>query len=128
MLEYPQRFGPSLADDIRLWGERWVEQAWGRVGHLYPPIGGATDDDGSDDSDGALFADERSLFADVGGSPTTTAAKRAAGRPIAYLWTRTVQCPNPAPGVHQRRSYVRPGWQRRRVGSSHCDRMSTARR
>lgn len=38
MLDYPQRFGPGLADDIREWGERWVDAAWDRVGHLYPPV------------------------------------------------------------------------------------------
>ena len=40
MLDYPQRFGPSLADDVREWGARWVERAWERVGHLYPPVDG----------------------------------------------------------------------------------------
>jgi putative DNA methylase len=107
MLEYPQRYGPSLADDIRLWGERWVQQAWERVGHLYPPLEGAIVGNGEDD--GALFADDRSLFAHTGGSRTTTAAQRASGRPIAYLWTRTVPCPNPAPGEHDA-PLVRQTW------------------
>ncbi len=40
MLDYPQRFGPSLADDVRRYGERWVERTWERVGHLYPPVRG----------------------------------------------------------------------------------------
>jgi putative DNA methylase len=83
MLEYPQRFGPSLADDIRVWGERWVARAWDRVGHLYPPAREVRED-------GALF----------GGSAGSSAAARAAGRPTAYLWTRTVQCPNLALDSH----------------------------
>ena len=37
-LDYPQRFGPSLADDVRKWGERWVDRTWNRVGHLYPAL------------------------------------------------------------------------------------------
>lgn len=84
MLEYPQRFGPLLADDVRDWGERWIARTWERVGHLYPPIGD-------------LESDAKRLFDD---SSRDSAASRAAGRPIAYLWTRTVPCPNPARPPH----------------------------
>ena len=80
MLDYPQRFGPSLADDVRRYGERWVDGAWERVGHLYPPV--------SVEEPGQL------------GLSGDGRADRAAGRPIAYLWTRTVPCPNPARGEH----------------------------
>ena len=82
MLDYPQRFGPSLADDVRHYGERWVERAWECVRHLYPPV--------RDAEPGQLGMGE-------GDGPP----ERAAGRPIAYLWTRTVTCPNPALGVHE---------------------------
>ncbi len=81
MLDYPQRFGPSLADDVRRYGERWVDRAWERVGHLYPPV--RVEEPGQL----GLSGDGR--------------ADRAAGRPIAYLWTRTVRCPNPALGEHE---------------------------
>jgi putative DNA methylase len=91
-LEYPQRFGPSLAEDIRIWGERWVAGAWGRVGHLYQPVR-------EEREDGTLF--------DSGAG--SAAAARAAGRPIAYLWTRTVPCPNPAHGPHEV-ALVRQTW------------------
>jgi putative DNA methylase len=37
-LDYPQRFGSSLATDIREYGHRWIERTWGRVGHLYPRV------------------------------------------------------------------------------------------
>ena len=77
MLDYPQRFGPSLADDIRERGRRWVERTWARVGHLYPRLREEADH-------GQLTFDAE--------DPTR---KRAGGRPIAYLWTRTVSCPNP---------------------------------
>ena len=82
MLDYPQRFGPSLADDVRRYGERWVERTWQRVGHLYPrlvPEG----------------ANPRPRLGEEG-----EREDRAAGRPIAYLWTRTVPCPNPAVDAH----------------------------
>jgi putative DNA methylase len=94
MLDYPQRFGPSLADDIRQWGERWVARAWERVGHLYPRV-----DEGAD----ALFEGE------------TSVSQRAAGRPIAYLWTRTVPCPNQALGAHEV-ALVRQTWLAKKKG------------
>lgn len=82
MLDYPQRFGPSLADDIRDWGERWVDAAWERVGHLYPPVEEGRETAG------------RQLDLDQG-------EKSGEGRrPIAYLWTRTVRCPNPTLDPH----------------------------
>ncbi|HEY7952910.1 MAG TPA: DUF1156 domain-containing protein, partial [Solirubrobacteraceae bacterium] len=98
MLEYPQRFGPSLADDIRVWGERWVARAWERVGHLYPPVREVRED-------GTLFD----------GGVGSAAAARAAGRPIAYLWTRTVPCPNPAQGPHEV-ALVRQTWLAKKKG------------
>ena len=109
MLEYPQRFGPSLADDIREHGRRWVERTWARVGHLYPRL--------------REEADHEQLSIDAE-DPTR---QRAAGRPIAYLWTRTVPCPNPErPRAHRARSCARPGWPRRRAATSRCARSSTA--
>ena len=98
MLEYPQRFGTSLADDIRTWGERWVGRAWERVGHLYPPAHETREDD--------------TLFGNSEGSP---AAARAAGRPIVYLWTRTVACPNPATSHHEV-ALVRQTWLAKKKG------------
>jgi putative DNA methylase len=97
-LEYPQRFGPSLAEDIRTWGERWVTRAWERVGHLYPAVREVRED-------GTLF--------DSGAG--SAAAARAAGRPIAYLWTRTVPCPNPAHGPHEV-ALVRQTWLAKKKG------------
>ena len=91
MLEYPQRF-PGLADDIRKWGRRWAERAWDGLADLYPPLDGVTG------SQGALFGDP---------------AKP--GRAFAYLWTRTVRCPNPALDEHQV-PLVRQTWLARKKG------------
>ena len=60
------RGAAGLADDIRYYG-RWMrDEAWKRIGHLYPK---------------ARLPD---------GSEATV---------IAWLWARTVPCPNPACGV-----------------------------
>jgi putative DNA methylase len=81
MLEFPQRYGPGLANDIRKYGARWVDAAWDRVGHLYPRA-----------------RDEEDPQLDMSGD--TAGGARAQGRPIAYLWTRTVPCPNTELAAH----------------------------
>ena len=59
----PWRGAAGLAEDIRYYG-RWMRQeAWDRIGHLYPPLNLPDD-----------------------GQATVT----------AWLWTRTLPCPNPA--------------------------------
>jgi len=97
MLDYPQRFGPSLADDIREWGERWVTRTWGRVGHLYPPV------------DSEAKGDQMSLDA------SEVELSRSVDRPFAYLWTRTVRCPNPALPEHDV-PLVRQTWLSKKKG------------
>lgn len=94
-LDYPQRFGPSLADDVREYGRRWVDRTWARVGHLYPRVR-------KPEGDQLAFDDD-------------PVADRAAGRPIAYLWTRTVPCPNTAGGAHEL-PLVRQTWLAKKKG------------
>jgi putative DNA methylase len=76
MLEYPQRF-PGLADNVRKWGKRWVDRAWDQLAALYPPV-----EPGS-------------------GQASLDDLQQGGRRPLAYLWTRTVRCPNPALAEHQ---------------------------
>ena len=63
----PWRGAAGLADDIRYYGQWMREEAFKRIGHLYPM---------------AKLPD---------GSRATV---------IAWLWTRTVPCPNPACGMN----------------------------
>lgn len=90
MLELPQRF-PGIADDIRFWGKKWVDSAWASLSDLYPPIA----------------AEKGTLRLDG-----TSSTER---RPLAYLWTRTVACPNPARAAH-RVPLVRQTWLARKKG------------
>jgi putative DNA methylase len=93
MLDYPQAH-PTLAEDVRRWGKVWVDRAWSQLADLYPPI-----------PDGARGDDQ--LF-----------GASAEGRtPLAYLWTRTVRCPNPAMPEH-RVDLVRQTWPSLRFGVS----------
>src|SRR5579885_1982051 len=60
----------GLADDIRYYGKWMRDEAARRIGHLYPHV---------------------TLPHEYGGGEATV---------IAWLWARTVQCPNPACGAH----------------------------
>lgn len=59
----------GLAEDVRAYGEWMHDEAEKRIGHLYPKV---------------------KLPADQGGRTATV---------IAWLWARTVKCPNPACGA-----------------------------
>jgi putative DNA methylase len=72
MLEYPQRF-PGLSNEIRKWGREWVGRARLALEDLYPPAGPGPGQQ--------RILDSRT--------------------PLAYLWTRTVRCPNPVLAQHQ---------------------------
>jgi putative DNA methylase len=86
MLEYPHAY-PGLAEDVRRWGKVWIDHAWDQLADFYPTI------------PATACGDHDDLF---GGS--------ASGRtPLAYLWTRTVRCPNPALAEH-RVDLVRQTW------------------
>ena len=77
-LDYPQRFGPGLARDVERWGRRLIARAREEIGWMYPELV----DDGPA---------QTSLDGSGDGSRRV---------PIAYLWTRTVPCPNPAEKPH----------------------------
>jgi putative DNA methylase len=59
----------GLADDVRYYGQWMRDRAWERIGHLYPKV---------------------RLPEEQGGGEATV---------IAWLWARTVLCPNPACGA-----------------------------
>ncbi|MGH2655927.1 MAG: DUF1156 domain-containing protein [Actinomycetota bacterium] len=89
-LVYPQTFGPSLADDIDKWGTWLVEKAKLQIGDLYPAIGERRSDEVTFEGQGELLGQGLRI-------------------PVAYLWTRTVPCPNPALEPHDL-DLVRQTW------------------
>jgi putative DNA methylase len=92
-LDYPQRFGPSLAEDVHSWGGWLIARAKEEIGHLYPEL------------------------VDGGGAQDTLEGGDSGRRrvPIAYLWTRTVSCPNPSEEPHSV-PLVRQTWLVRKRG------------
>lgn len=97
MLEFAQEH-PGLGDDVRRWGQHWVDEAWSQLADLYPPVEQGSGQARLDGVDGARGHSE-------------------SRRPIAYLWTRTVRCPNPALPEH-RLHLVRQTWLARKKGRS----------
>lgn len=63
------RGAQGLAEDVRYYGKWMRDRAWERIGHLYP---------------------KAKLPKEMGGGEATV---------IAWLWARTVKCPNPACGA-----------------------------
>ncbi len=69
LLQREWRGAQGLAEDVRYYGKWMREEAWKRIGHLYPKV---------------------TLPKEQGGGEATV---------IAWLWARTVKCPNPACGA-----------------------------
>ncbi|MCW5886896.1 MAG: DUF1156 domain-containing protein [Anaerolineales bacterium] len=72
----------GLAEDVRYYGEWMREQAQKRIGHLYPKVEVT-----------AQILAERPDLKEQGIKPGEELTV------IAWLWARTVKCPNPACGV-----------------------------
>jgi len=96
VLVYPQTYGPSLAEDVAKWGQWVLEHARDAIGDLYPAIGSSH---------------EQLTF------DGTRTQVNATGIPVAYLWTRTVPCPNPALEPHDL-DLVRQTWLVKKPGRS----------
>ncbi|HEY7414073.1 MAG TPA: DUF1156 domain-containing protein [Ktedonobacteraceae bacterium] len=69
LLQREWRGAQGLAEDVRYYGKWMHDEAWKRIGQLYPKV---------------------TLPKEQGGGEATV---------IAWLWARTVQCPNPACGA-----------------------------
>ncbi|MEG4489447.1 DUF1156 domain-containing protein [Microcoleus sp. D2_18a_B4] len=86
-LVYPQKYGRKLADEVEKWGNWVIEKVRGEIGDLYPDI-----------KVGEVVPQESEqleLFAPK--VKQLTLAQNIT--PVAYLWTRTVKCPNPGCGA-----------------------------
>ena len=72
----PWKGAAGLAEDVRRYGAWMRDEAFKRIGHLYPPV----------EVTAAMAADRQDLKQYVGEKLTV----------IAWLWARTVKSPNPA--------------------------------
>jgi putative DNA methylase len=89
LLAHEWRGAQGLAEDVRSYGQWMRDEAEQRIGHLYPKV---------------------KLPKEYGGGPKSEATV------IAWLWARTVKCPNPACGA--RMPMVRSFWLSQKKGRS----------
>lgn len=105
-LVYPQQFGrpdpaavgcaddgtwAGLAAEVEHWGQWVLEKVKAEIGDLYPPIPDPAA--GEPGSRGA--GEQMEMFFPSAPPPLRSSAFLT---PVAYLWTRTVRCKNPACG------------------------------
>jgi putative DNA methylase len=103
-LVYPQKYGPSLVADVKKWGEWVIERAKAQLAEFYP----------SPPSQSKQHSDENMVQTTLAGEQHATQSNGEL-TPIAYLWTRTVPCPNPTCGATV--PLVRQTWLRKKEGN-----------
>ncbi len=107
-LVYPQKYGPSLVTDVKKWGEWVIEHAKAQLSEFYP----APQSEQHTDNDivQSTLSGEQSVI------------QNGVLTPIAYLWTRTVPCPNPT--CEAVVPLVRQTWLRKKEGNYVALRMT----
>src|SRR6266852_931083 len=85
-LVYPQKYGSSLVADVKKWGEWVIERAKAQLAEFYPSLQRGQH---SNDSMVQTTLTGEQIHTTPNGTLT----------PVAYLWTRTVPCPNPTCGA-----------------------------
>ncbi len=109
-LVYPQKYGPSLVEDVKKWGEWVIARAKEQLAEFYP----------SPQSE--QHNNDILVQSTLTGEENITSSKNGALTPIAYLWTRTVPCPNPTCGATV--PLVRQTWLRKKESNYVALRMT----
>ncbi len=105
------RGAQGLAEDVRHYGAWMREQAKQRIGHLYPKIKDESIPGGVPGGAGFQPAEDTSAHAAKMAAPPGKAPELTV---IAWLWARTVRCPNPACGATM--PLVRSFWLSKKKG------------
>jgi len=79
-LVYPQRFGPTLADDVALRAKQILERLHAKTLGWYQS---------------AEFRSAKAVSEQLAMFGATEDSKELSHDPVAYIWVRTVPCPNP---------------------------------
>jgi len=87
-LEYPQKYGKKLVEDVKKWGNWVLEEVRKEIGQFYPEEG----DPG-----------QRTLLGE---------RKKGGWVPVGYIWARTMVCQNPSCGAEI--PLMRQFWLRRK--------------
>ncbi|MUL37157.1 DUF1156 domain-containing protein [Gloeocapsopsis dulcis] len=87
-LVYPQKYGKKLALEVEKWGNWVIENVRAEIGDLYPAI--------------KIGEDLPEEFEQIELLPKSKPKQLSLAKTltsVAYLWTRTVKCPNPGCGA-----------------------------
>jgi putative DNA methylase len=84
-LVYPQKYGKKLADEVEKWGKWVIENVREEIGDLYPHI-----------KVGEVLPESYEQLDLLNQSKSKQLGLAQTLKPVAYLWTRTVKCPNPS--------------------------------
>ncbi|MFP5274248.1 DUF1156 domain-containing protein [Coleofasciculus sp.] len=87
-LVYPQKYGNKLADEVEKWGNWVIERVREEIGDLYPKI-----------AVGEVLPEEYEQLELLEQPKAKSLTPGQKLTPVAYLWTRTVKCPNPGCGA-----------------------------
>lgn len=87
-LVYPARYGTTLVEEVRRWSRVVFERARAEVGDLYPPV----PDPKAPVQE--IAGARQARFEGMEDPQGTLAVPAGCLTPVAYLWTRTVPCPN----------------------------------
>src|SRR5207248_8041205 len=101
-LVYPQKYSPSLVADVKKWGEWVIERAKAQLVEFYPS------------PPSQQHINDEIVQSTITGDQNAISSNKGL-TPIAYLWTRTVPCPNPTCGASV--PLVRQTWLRKKEGS-----------
>lgn len=100
-LYYPQKYGPALVEDVKKWGMWVIERAREQLAEFYPAPPDLLSSNGTVTQQRLEEGQE-------------TIETNHSLTPIAYLWTRTVPCPNPTCGATV--PLVRQTWLKKKEG------------
>ena len=113
-LVYPQKYGKpdknakgsvpdgtwaSLADEVRYWGNWVLEKVKAEIGDLYPLIPDPRAPKAKQSLGHSQLAISAPGFETAGQQEFAVEVPTGYLTPVAYLWTRTVRCKNPACGA-----------------------------
>lgn len=92
----------GLADEVRYWGNRVLENVRAEIGDFYPPIPDPEftppkKPKGGKDED--AFAEPQHVMGFAEDPQQSLKPRAGFLTPVAYLWTRTVKCKNPGCGA-----------------------------
>jgi putative DNA methylase len=106
-LVYPQKYGKNLADEVEKWGNWVIAKVREEIGDLYPSIANEKFEIQNQENEKKETEKKEKVWDQLDLLSASKSKSKHKNNnsipeyltPVAYLWTRTVKCPNPACGA-----------------------------